>query len=79
MRGAKPRIARLDTGRTLVEQGEMGDDLFFVLAHGVLSVEVDGAEVAQVGPGAVLGERAALGDGRRMFTLRAVTPCRVAR
>ena len=78
MRGAKPRIARMDAGRTLVEQGDTGVDLF-VLLDGVLAVEVDGDEVAQVGPGAVLGERAALADGRRTSTLRAVTACRVAR
>ena len=68
----------LDAGRTLVEQGDTGTDLF-VLLDGVLAVEVDGDEVAQVGPGAVLGERAGLADGRRTSTLRAVTPCRVAR
>jgi CRP-like cAMP-binding protein len=34
--------------------------------------------VTQVGPGAILGEMALLGEGRRMATLRAVTPCRVA-
>jgi CRP-like cAMP-binding protein len=44
----------------------------------VLRVEVDGKPVAEVGPGAILGEMALLRDGRRMATLRAVTPCRVA-
>jgi CRP-like cAMP-binding protein len=34
--------------------------------------------VTEVGPGAILGEMALLHDGRRMATLRAVTPCRVA-
>jgi CRP-like cAMP-binding protein len=34
--------------------------------------------VAEVGPGAILGEMAQLQDGRRTATLRAVTPCRVA-
>ena len=45
----------------------------YVLLDGVLSVEVDGAAVAQVGPGAVLGERALLEGGRRTATLRAMT------
>jgi CRP-like cAMP-binding protein len=31
-----------------------------------------------VGPGAMLGERAALEGGIRTATLRAVTPCRLA-
>ena len=52
------------------------DDLFLLL-DGVLDVEVDGAVVAQVGPGAMLGERAALEGGTRTATLRAVTPCRL--
>jgi CRP-like cAMP-binding protein len=44
----------------------------------VLRVEVDGTPVAEVGPGAILGEMALLHEGTRMATLRAVTPCRVA-
>jgi CRP-like cAMP-binding protein len=34
--------------------------------------------VAQVGPGAILGERALLEGGVRTSTLRAATPARVA-
>jgi CRP-like cAMP-binding protein len=34
--------------------------------------------VAEIGPGALLGERALLEGGRRTSTLRAVTPCKVA-
>ena len=49
-----------------------------MLFDGVLQVEVDGKPVTQVGPGAILGEMALLGEGRRMATLRAATPCRVA-
>ena len=67
---------RLEAGDTLVEQGTDGDDLF-VLLDGVLDVEVDGETVAQVGPGALLGERAAVEGGPRTATLRAITPCRV--
>jgi len=60
-----------------VEQGAPGRDLF-VLLDGVFDVEVDGVVVAQVGSGAILGERAVLGDGRRTATLRAVRSSRVA-
>ena len=76
-RGAAPERRRLETGETLVEQGDPGQDLFLIL-DGVLAAEVDGREVAEIGPGAVLGERAILEGGRRMATLRARTPCRVA-
>jgi hypothetical protein len=73
---AKPRFRRLQAGRTLVQQGQQGDELF-LLFDGVLRVEVDGKPVTEVSPGAILGELALL-QGRRTATLRAVTPCRVA-
>jgi CRP-like cAMP-binding protein len=44
----------------------------------MLTVEVDGTPLAEVGPGAVLGERAILEGGRRTATLTAVTDCTVA-
>jgi CRP-like cAMP-binding protein len=44
----------------------------------VAHVEIDGRPVAEVGPGAIVGEMALLHQGRRMATLRAMTPCRVA-
>jgi Cyclic nucleotide-binding domain len=75
--GAKPDRRSLRAGTTLTEQGAEGDELFLLL-DGVLAVEVDGEAVAEVGPGAVVGERAALSGGRRTSTLRALTPVRVA-
>jgi hypothetical protein len=75
--GAKLVRRRVSRGETLVEQGKCGDDLF-VLLEGVFDVEIDGEVVAQVGSGAILGERAVLGDGRRTATLRAVRSSRVA-
>ena len=52
--------------------GQLGDELFLLL-DGVLSVEVDGEPLAELGPGAILGERAVLEEGRRTSTLRALT------
>ena len=78
MHGAdEPLIRKVKAGATLTEQGAAADDLFLLL-DGVLVVEVDGAELAEVGPGAVMGERAALEGGTRTSTLRARTACRVA-
>ncbi len=78
MRGGKKPVKRkIDVGQTLVQQGDQDDELFLLL-DGVLDVEVDGEVVAQVGPGAILGERAVLEGGRRTSTLRAVTPSKVA-
>ena len=67
----------LESGETLLEQGEPGDELYLLL-DGVLLAEVDGEEVAEIGPGAIVGERAFLEGGNRTATLTARTPCRVA-
>jgi hypothetical protein len=75
--GPKPEIRRLREGDLLTRQGEPGDELFLLL-DGVLAVEVDGEAMAEIGPGAVLGERAVLEGAARTSTLRAITPCRVA-
>jgi hypothetical protein len=75
--GSKPKVRKLKEGKVLVEQGQIGHEVFLVL-DGVLSVEVDGEPIAEWGPGAILGERALLEEGRRTGTLRAVTPVRVA-
>jgi hypothetical protein len=75
--GAKPQFRKRTAGQSLVEQGQPGEELFLLL-DGVLAVEVDGKSVAEVGPGAILGERALLEGGTRTSTLRALTPVRVA-
>ena len=74
---SKPRFTTLRSGDTLVTEGEEGRDVFLVL-DGVMRVEKGGERLAEYGPGAILGERAGLEGGRRMSTLIAVTPCRVA-
>ena len=73
----KPEIRRLAQGRRLTTQGEQADELYLLL-DGVLAVDVDGESLAEIGPGAVLGERAVLESGRRTASLTAVTPCTVA-
>ena len=50
------------------------DDITSVM----MAAEVDGEQLAELGPGAVLGERASLDGGVRTATLRAVTDCKVA-
>jgi hypothetical protein len=75
--GAKPEIRRLPNGSLLTRQGDPGDELYLVL-DGVAVVEVDGQAVAEVGPGAVVGERAILEEGLRTSTVRATTALRVA-
>jgi hypothetical protein len=75
--GQKPRVTHLKVGDTMVRQGEVGSDLYLVL-DGVIRVDRDGEQLAEYGPGALLGERSRLEHGTRTSTLIAVTPCRVA-
>ena len=75
--GAKPTIREIAEGESLVRQGEPGTDVFLIL-DGIFVVEVDQREVAEIGPGAVVGERAALTKGTRTATLWARTRGRVA-
>jgi hypothetical protein len=75
--GGKSTIRKLKEGALLTEQGATGDDVFLLL-NGVLNVEVDGQLIAEVGPGAILGERAVLEGGVRTSTLRALTRATVA-
>jgi hypothetical protein len=75
--GRKPQRRKIAQGATLTNQGDPGAELYLLL-DGVLAVEVDGAVVAEVGPGAILGERSILEGGIRTSTLRARTPCLVA-
>jgi hypothetical protein len=78
MRGREKLPRReIATAETLMEQGQPGRDLFLLL-DGALDVEVDGKVVGQVGPGAIVGERALFEGGSRTSTLRAAAPCRVA-
>ena len=75
--GTTPSIRTIRQGATLLAEGDEGSEVFLVL-DGIVSVEVQGSDLGQLGPGAVLGERALLEGGRRTATIRAVTPCRVA-
>ena len=57
---AKPVISPAAAGDVLVRQGEPGTSVFLIL-DGVIRVERDGEQLAEYGPGAMLGERAHLG------------------
>lgn len=77
MSGRNSGRRRIAVGEHLVRQGDPGDELYLLL-DGVLAVDVDGDVVAEVGPGAIVGERALLEGGLRTSTLIAVTPCNIA-
>ena len=75
--GKKLERRNLEQGEALVTEGTEGDELFLLL-DGVVDVEVNGDQVAEIGPGALLGERALLEGGKRTATVWATTPIRVA-
>ena len=75
--GTRPRIRTLQAGETLTNQGDQATEIYLVL-DGMFVVEVNGSAVAEIGPGAVVGERAALEGGVRTATLRATTRARIA-
>ncbi len=66
---------KLGEGAVLVTQGATGDTLYLLL-DGIVGVEVDGEQIAEMGPGTMVGERALLEGGVRTATLRALTPIR---
>lgn len=73
----RSEIRKLGAGATLTVQGEAGDEIYLVL-DGVFEVEVDGSTVAEIGPGAIVGERAIMEGGVRTSTVRARTAAKVA-
>jgi hypothetical protein len=79
MGGGKRSPRRLAAGDTLVEQGDAseGSNIVYLVLDGVLEVVVDGEVVGELGPGAIVGERAQLEDGTRTATLRAKTAGKV--
>jgi hypothetical protein len=77
MGGRKPELRRYPAGETILRQGEAGSEVMLVL-DGMVEISVDDRVVAEAGPGAMLGERAALENAVRTATVVATTPVRVA-
>jgi len=67
----------LIAGETIAVEGEEDDSVVIVLS-GQLSVQLRGVELAQLGPGSLLGERALFGiPGARGATLTTLRPCKL--
>ncbi len=69
------REIQLDPGEPLVEQGGLPRDLV-VIERGTVEVLRDGARLATLGPGDVVGEMGLIKQRRAMATVRAIEPVR---
>jgi CRP/FNR family transcriptional regulator, cyclic AMP receptor protein len=67
---------RVKAGVELVQQGEMSGVDCFVIAEGQASVQVDGREVARLGPGDSFGELALVTEHVRSASVVALTEMR---
>ncbi len=65
------RLRRYASGETIVQQGEPGDSLF-ILAEGIVRIEVDGLEVGELRAPNCFGEMALMTGEPRSATIRAV-------
>jgi hypothetical protein len=74
--GGRPKPRTIQPGERLIEQGASDTGIFLVL-DGIFEVSVDGDVVGEVGPGSIVGERAALELGTRTATVVARTRARV--
>jgi CRP-like cAMP-binding protein len=74
--GPRPKVTKVKAGDTILAEGEAADEIVLLL-DGMVEVDVGGDALANLGPGAVLGERSSLEQGKRTATIRAVTNCRV--
>ncbi len=69
-------VIDLSSGRVLMRQGETGSEMM-VLIDGTVSVQRDGAFLAERGPGEVLGEMALLSDAPRSATVTLTSDARL--
>lgn len=71
------KIERFESGAALMKQGEAGDAIYFVL-DGTVRIETrtgaSSVALAELGPGACLGEVALVSGRVRTATVTAVTP-----
>ena len=66
----------LPAGRVAARQGASGDE-FFVIVDGTVSIDRDGRQLRELGPGDFFGELALLGKVARTATATCVTDCRL--
>jgi CRP-like cAMP-binding protein len=64
----------MTAGTTIIDQGQTGREAFVVL-DGTVTVRRNGRRVAELGPGAMIGELSLLDHGPRTATVTCDTDC----
>ncbi|HHO68136.1 MAG TPA: cyclic nucleotide-binding domain-containing protein [Gammaproteobacteria bacterium] len=70
------RRHRFPAGHTILEEGEKGHNMYFLLA-GECEVDIQGEVVNRIRSGELFGELGGLGEGRRTSTVRSSGPVEV--
>ncbi len=70
---ARLSVVRLETGESVLREGEAGDACYLIAA-GKVRVTKAGVAVAELGPGSFFGEFAVLSDQRRHASVEAIEP-----
>ena len=70
---ARLSVVRLETGESVLREGEAGDACYLIAA-GKVRVTKAGVAVAELGPGSFFGEFAVLSDQRRHASVEATEP-----
>jgi len=70
------RTRSFGAGQVLLREGEQGDSLM-VVTEGQVSVHTGGFKLAELGPGATLGEMSLVDPGARSATVLALSPGKV--
>jgi CRP-like cAMP-binding protein len=63
-----------DAGETIIREGDL-ETWMFIMVDGRARVDVGGAEVSMIGPGASVGELALIDPAPRAATVTALTSC----
>ncbi len=73
---AQGRHVKLPSGWSPIWESTPADKAY-ILVDGTVSVRKDGKEIAQLGPGEIVGEQAILGHKLRNASIVAITPLEV--
>lgn len=66
------QIVTFADDQVIFQEGEASNDLAYVLVEGVVTVSIQGMEVALLGPGTIIGEYALIQEATRSATVKPI-------